>query len=182
MSNPELDTAGVGTSIRSSLLPGRIVDGSLVRRPVLLFNASYGINAFSDASRQEAGYLFLQWTGGARIHSWLASKPGFHDPLHAYSLSDQLVQDAYQPQPTEELARIIPRAAPPITIHGGTLYRDILSEELQNVLTGRQNPEEAAAALERRWNDLTEQLGVDRQAQAIKPFLAAFPTVTDTPA
>jgi multiple sugar transport system substrate-binding protein len=180
--NGEYDTANIGQYIRSEIMPGRVVDGALVRRPVIFYNICYGVNAFADPFHREAAYLFLQWAGGARVHTWLAFNPrGFQDPHHTYSLDDPYVAASYKPQPTAQLKNIIPRTAPPITIKGGSAYSDALSEELAKVLTRQQTPEQGAKALEDRWNTITEEQGAETQAEALKTFVSAFPQVTDSP-
>ncbi len=180
--NPDLDTASVGQYIKSDVTPGREVDGALIRRPVIFYNISYGVNAFADPSHHEAAYLFLQWAGGARVYTWLTFNPGgYQDPHHTYSLDDPYVAQSYKPQPLGQFANIIPRSAPPITIKGGGAYRDSLSEELQKVLTKQQTPEKAAKALEDRWNKITEEQGLETQVGALEGYFAAFPQVTDTP-
>jgi ABC-type glycerol-3-phosphate transport system substrate-binding protein len=180
--NPDYDTANVAQHIRSGIMPGRIVGDALVRRPVIFYNICYGVNAFADPAHREAAYLFLQWAGGARVHTWLAFNPlGQQDPHQAYSLDDPYVAASYKPQPTGQLKNIIPRTAPPVTIRGGAAYSDVLSELIQLVLTRRRSPEEAAKALENQWNAITEELGVTTQVEAIGSLAAAFPQVTDTP-
>ena len=180
--NPDLDTAGVGQFIKSDVTPGREVDGVLIRRPVIFYNISYGVNAFADPARHEAAYLFLQWAGGARVYTWLTFNPGgYQDPHHLYTLSDPYTAQSYKPQPLGQFANIIPRTAPPITLKGGGAYRDSLSEELQKVLTNQQSPEQAAAALQDRWDQITEDQGVDIQIEALATLNASFPTVVDPP-
>jgi ABC-type glycerol-3-phosphate transport system substrate-binding protein len=180
--NPDLDTADVGQYIKSDVTPGRVVDGVLIRRPVIFYNISYSVNAFADPTHHEAAYLFLQWAGGARVYTWLTfNYGGYQDPHHTYSLDDPNVALSYKPQPLGQFANIIPRTAPPITIKGGGAYRDSLSEEIQKVLTKQQTPEQAAKSLETRWNKITDEQGADIQAEALSTFHQAFPTVTDTP-
>ena len=180
--NPAYDTANVGQYIKSDVTPGREVDGALVRRPVIFYNISYGVNAFADPARHEAAYLFLQWAGGARAYTFLTfNLGGYQDPHHIYTMSDPNVAVSYKPQPLGQFANIVPRTAPPVTLKGGGAYRDSLSEELQKVLTGQQSPEQAAAALETRWNQITDEQGVDVQVEALATYNAAFPTVVDTP-
>jgi multiple sugar transport system substrate-binding protein len=180
--NPDLDTAGVGEFIKSDVTPGREVDGVLVRRPVIFYNISYSVNAFADPSHHEAAYLFLQWAGGARVYTWLTFNPGgYQDPHHTYTLSDPYTSQSYKPQPLGQFANIIPRTAPPITLKGGGAYRDSLSEELQKVLTDQQSPEQAATALEKRWNAITEEQGADIQVEALQTLVASFPTTVDPP-
>jgi len=180
--NPDLDTGNVGQFIKSEVTPGRVVDGVLIRRPVIFYNISYSVNAFADPSHHEAAYLFLQWAGGARVYTWLTFNPGgYQDPHHIYTLTDPYTAQSYKPQALGQFANIIPRSAPPITLKGGGAYRDSLSEELQKVLTKQQTPEQAAKALEDRWNKITDEQGIDIQVEALQTLLASFPTVTDTP-
>jgi multiple sugar transport system substrate-binding protein len=180
--NPDLDTGNVGQYIKTDVTPGRVVDGALVRRPVIFYNISYSVNAFADPSHHEAAYLFLQWAGGARVYTWLTFNPGgYQDPHHVYTLTDPYTAQSYKPQPLGQFANIIPRTAPPITLKGGGAYRDGLSEELQKVLTKQQSPEQAAKALEDRWNKITEDVGADIQVEALQTLKASFPTAVDTP-
>ena len=169
-------------------MPGRVVDGVLIRRPVIFYNICYGVNAFADPSHHEAAYLFLQWAGGARVYTFLtANVGGYQDPHHTYSLDDPLVIGGYDPptrykeQPTAMFKEIIPRTAPPITLKGGGAYRDALSEELQKVYTKQQTPDQAAKSLQDRWDKITDDQGVETQVAALETYFKAFPTVTDTP-
>jgi multiple sugar transport system substrate-binding protein len=180
--NPDLDTANVGQYIRTDVMPGRVVDGALIRRPVIFYNICYGVNAFADPSHHEAAYLFLQWAGGARAYTFLTFNPaGYQDPHHLYTLEDPYTAQSYKPQPLGEFANIVPRSAPPINLKGGGAYRDSLSEILQAVYTNQQSPEQAAKSLEDRWNKITEEQGTELQVAALPTLLASFPTVTDTP-
>lgn len=180
--NPDLDTANVGQYIRTDVTPGRIVDGQLIRRPVIFYNICYGVNAFSDPAKHEAAYLFLQWAGGARAYTFLTFNPaGYQDPHHIYTLSDPYTAQSYKPQPLGQFENIIPRTAPPINLKGGGAYRDSCSEILQAVLTKQQTPEQAAKSLEDAWNKITEEQGVDLQVQALPTLTASFPTQVDAP-
>ena len=180
--NPDLDTANVGQYIRTGLMPGRNVGGKLVRRPVIFYNISYGVNSHVSANRQLAAYLFLQWAGGARIYTWLTFNPGgYQDPHHKYSLTDPNVIASYKKTTMDAFKQIIPRTAPPITIRGGSEYRQALSDGIQNVLTKQATPAQAAKTLAGAWDATTARLGVDKQVKAIKSLNAAFPTVVDKP-
>jgi len=176
-------STGCGRHIRSEVSPGRIVDGALIRRPVVTGGTYCGVNAFADRSRQEAAYLFLQWIGGARVHTWLGFSPhGVLDPHHVYALGDPYVAQSYGPQPAEQLIEnIIPRSAPAVSLKGGYAYGDALSEELQKVLRKEQTPEQAAKALQDRWDRITEEQGVETQVEALKTFFEGFPQIRDTP-
>src|SRR6185295_14621729 len=108
--NKDLDTANVGQFIKTNVTPGRVVDGVLIRRPVIFYNICYGVNAFSDPSRHEATYLFLQWAGGARMYTYLCfNVNGYQDPHHTYTLEDPYTAQSYKPQPLGAFQEIVPR-------------------------------------------------------------------------
>ena len=71
--NPAYDTADVGKYIKTGLMPGRNVGGKLVRRPVIFYNITYGVNNHVSSNRQLATYLFLQWAGAAKPYTQLTS-------------------------------------------------------------------------------------------------------------
>ena len=174
--NKTLDK-GFGKYLKTDVQPGRMVNGKLVRRTVIFYNISYGVNAFAPKSHHEAAYLFLQWAGGARMYTYLTANPGgYQDPHHTISFNDPLVIQEYQPQPVRALKEIIPRSAPGITIRGAPQYNQALDQELQKMLTKQQSPEQAMKNTERRWNQITKRLGTERQAKAIRASYAAFPT------
>jgi multiple sugar transport system substrate-binding protein len=173
--NTALDK-GYGKFLRTDVSPGRIVNGKLIRRPVIFYNISYGVNAFAPKSHHEAAYLLLQLLGGARIYSWIAANPGgYQDPHHTYSLHDPLVRQSYGPEPTDALVQIIPRTAPPINIRGAAQYNQALDVELQKALTKQQSPAQAMANVERSWNQITKRLGTENQVKAIKAYFDAWP-------
>jgi multiple sugar transport system substrate-binding protein len=173
--NKQLDK-GYGKYLRTDVSPGRIVNGKLVRRPVIFYNICYGVNAFAPKSHHEAAYLFLQWAGGARMYTYLTANPGgYQDPHHTYSFTDPLVEQSYGKEPMEAFAQIVPRTAPPIVIRGAAQYTQALDEELQKALTKQQSPEKAIKNVEARWNAITHRLGTANQVQAIKANLGAWP-------
>ena len=180
--NPAYDTANVGKYVKTGLMPGRVVGGKLVRRPVIFYNITYGVNNHVSSDRQLATYLFLQWAGAARPYTQLTFNPaGYQDPHHKFSLADPLVVASYKKTTVDAFKEIVPRTAPPITIRGGSEYRQALSDQIQNVLTKQATPEQAAKNLQGAWDATTDRIGVAKQATAMKGLAAAFPKVTHTP-
>ena len=180
--NPDIDTAGVGKDIRTALMPGRVVGGKLIRRPVIFFNISYGVNKHVSPARQLAAYLFLQWAGSSKIYTWLTFNPGgYQDPHHTVSFDDPYVIASYKKTTTDAMKQIVPHTAPPITIRGGSEYRQALSDTMQKVLTKQSTPTQAAKELADAWDATTSRLGQAKQAKALKTLNLSFPTITDTP-
>jgi multiple sugar transport system substrate-binding protein len=173
--NPTYDK-GFGKYLRTDVQPGRMVGGKLIRRVVIFYNISYGVNAFAPKSHHEAAYLFLQWAGGARIFSFLTLNPGgYQDPHHTYSLNDPGVVASYGPEPMRAFKQIMQRQAPPITVRGAPAYNQALDQELQKMLTKQQSPETAMKNVEQRWNAITKRLGTEKQVKAMRATRAAFP-------
>ena len=165
-------------------MPGRVVDGALIRRPVIFYNICYGVNAFADPARHEAAYLFLQWAGGARVYTFLTFNPAATRTRTTSTRSSDpyTCRRATSRSRSAQFANIVPRTAPPITLKGGGAYRDSLSEEIQKVLTGQQSPEQAAAGARGRAGTRSRtSSGVEIQVEALETFNSAFPTVVDTP-
>ena len=173
--DPDLDK-GFGKYLQTDVMPGRIVNGKLIRRTAIHYNISYGVNAFAPKSHHEAAYLFLQWAGGARMYTYLTANPaGFQDPHHIITFDDPLAKESYKPYMMKALKEIIPRSAPPITIRGAGEYNAALDEELQKMLTKQQSPEKAMANVEQRWNKITDRLGKAKQSKVVKASYSQFP-------
>ena len=150
--NKTLDK-GFGKYLRTDVQPGRMVNGKLVRRTVIFYNISYGVNAFAPKSHHEAAYLFLQWAGGARMYTYLTANPGgYQDPHHTISFNDPLVISEYQPQPIRALKEIIPRSAPRDHDPGRAAVqpgaRPGAAEDADEAAVSRAGDEERRAALE----------------------------------
>jgi multiple sugar transport system substrate-binding protein len=168
---------GFGRYIRTSLAPGRMVNGKLVRRSVIYQNNQFVVNAFSDKSLHEVAYLVLQWLSSRHIFDWLTGNPaGYMDPNRVSALDDPLVQSSYKPYACAELKRIIPHTAPPIlAIRGAREYTQALDTNLQKTLTKQIAPEQAMAQTASAWEAITNRIGRDKQIAAIKANRAAWP-------
>ena len=168
---------------RVDVTPGREVDGALVRRPVIFYNISYGVNAFADPARHEAAYLFLQWAGGARAYTFLTfNLGGYQDPHHIYTMTDPNVRRQLQAAAARASSRTSFRArlrrsrsraaAPTATPQRG----DPEGAHGTGSRPSRRPRRSSSAGTRSR----TTQ-GVDIQVAALATYNTAFPTVVDTP-
>jgi multiple sugar transport system substrate-binding protein len=169
---------GFGKYIRTSLAPGRMVNGALVRRSVIYFNSQFGVNAFSDSKLWEASYLVLQWLSSGHIAAWYCGNPaGYFDPHSVSELDDPLVQGSYKPYGCDELKIIIPHTAPPIAaMEGANEYTNTLDVNTQKALAGQISAEEAMAQTASSWDATTSRIGVSKQMKALAAQNAAWPT------
>jgi multiple sugar transport system substrate-binding protein len=169
---------GYGQYLRTALAPGRMVNGKLVRRSVIYFNAQFAVNRFSSSKLYEAAYLVLQWAGSGQIFSWMAGNPaGYFDPHGNSQFTDPLVRASYKPYACEQLKIIVPNTAPPIAgMRGANDYTTSLDNNLQKALTKQVSPAQAMAATASAWEKTTNRYGRAKQAKAIHAGLAAWPT------
>lgn len=131
-----------------------------------------GVRAFAELLRS------LEWHPPKALEqNWFSQ----YQLMGAGSVDDPYVARSYKPQPTGAFKNIIPRTTPPITLKGAQLYRDSLSEELQKMLTKEQTPEQAAKRLQDRWDQITEEQGVETQVEALRTSFAGSPQITDEP-
>ena len=170
---------GYGKFLRTEVAPGRIVGGKLVRRPVIYFNAQFGVNAFSDDKFHEAAYLVLQYISGGRVSSWYTGNPGgYFDPNRGAHLKDPLVRASYKPYAADKLKEIIPLTAPTISgMIGAAEYTQALDTNLQKVLSKQMSPEKAMADTAAAWEKITNRRGRAKQVRALKAQQAAWPKV-----
>lgn len=170
---------GYADRLRTAVAPGRAVDGAVVHRPLLAFNAQYGVNAHAGRTLQEAAYLVLQWASGARVASWMVTSPAaVYDPVHEASLDDPAVRAAYRPEAADVLKQVIPRAAPEIAgIRGASAYLQALDAQLQNALARKVSPETAMRNAARHWEAITNRIGRRRQVEALQAYGPAWPTL-----
>ena len=179
--NPDLDTGDVGQFIKTDVTPGRVVDGALVRRPVIFYNISYGVNAFADPSTAR-GHLPLPAVGRRRAHVHLPdfNPGGYQDPHHTYSFEDPYTAQSYKPQPLGAVRG--DRPAHRSADHASAAAREYRTRHVGSDPGGsdrQETPEQAAEGARRRWNAITERLGAENQVAALQTMNSAFPTVTD---
>jgi multiple sugar transport system substrate-binding protein len=174
----DLDKGTAGT-IRSTIPPGRQLDGTFLQRSVLGdTHVTLGVNAFADEGAREAAYLLLQWAGGSRISTWYASNPaGFDDPHHEAALEDPLVRDTYTAGTMDSLGKTAPLTVPQhgAGMNGGHAYRDALDREIQNALSGQKSEAQAMQDAANAWERITDRLGRETQAAAVKENREAWP-------
>jgi len=166
--------------IRSTVPPGREIDGTLIQRSVLgETHVTRGVNRFIDKNAQEAAYLLLQWAGGSHVYTWYTSNTGgFDDPHHTYSVDDPLVRKTYDPTTMDTLKEVAPVTVPQAGagLNGGHSYQDALDRELQQALTGQKSEAQAMQDAAAAWEKITDRLGRDKQAEAICANREAWPS------
>jgi multiple sugar transport system substrate-binding protein len=181
---PPFPPGEVGKFLKEAVSPGRVVDNALIRRTTLFAHTSYGVNGFADPATQEAAYLILQWLGSAKMYTWTVGNPaGYFDPNRQFTLDDPGVRASYQPFPGQNTAEVLPdiakHAITDVSLAGANEYITALDINLSKAFTGQSNPEKAMKDTSDAWDKITERIGTDKQAAAIKAEIAAWPTLKD---
>jgi multiple sugar transport system substrate-binding protein len=123
------------------------------------------VNAYSD--QPELAYLFIQWLTSPSIGNRAIAHPkGFWDPFRTQNLGVKGIQDKFS---DEFLVKTTENAAfttSLLYIEGHYEYMKILDNNLANVMGGNITAEEAAARVEKAWNAVTEDVGLENQIEA----------------
>ena len=166
--------------LRSGVSPGRVIDGTLVRRTVWWPSIGHGVAA--NGKYTEAAYLFCQWISSGKVSTWLTANPaGYYDPWKIPHFKDPFVIGSYKDWHINTYVESIKRSAPPLIIPGVIEYRTALDTALQQALAGQKSAKQAMKDCAEDWNRITDKRGRDKQAEAIRATRAAWPTVVDKP-
>lgn len=166
----------------SFIMPGRVINGKLVRRPIIWPNAMHGVASGSRAP--EAAYLVLQWAGGGRLHPWIAANPaGVYDLFQVPDYEAPISARVFKEWHVWPYWDSVARAVPPITLPGFAEYMEggALDANLEAALLGRKTPEQAMLDCAAEWEQITERLGRDKQIAALAPAMRYWPTIVDPP-
>jgi multiple sugar transport system substrate-binding protein len=181
LDNPgNADSTAIHGKLRSGLAPGRIHNGTLVRRTVWWPNIGHGVSG--STKYPEACYLLLQWASSGKVSTWLTANPaGYYDPWKIPHFKDPIVRGAYHDYHIPVYVDSIKHSAPPIIIPGIIEYRTALDVALQQALSGQKTAEQAMADCAKEWDKITEAKGRDKQIQAIRATRAAWPSAVSKP-
>jgi multiple sugar transport system substrate-binding protein len=180
-----LDNAGNKDSkivgkLRTALTPGRIVDGKLIRRSVWWPNITLGVS--TQSKYPDASYLFLQWANSPQMFSFMVGNPaGYYDPFQATDFKDPVVVGSYHDYHVPTMISTIEHSIPPLNINGASEYETALDNNLQAVIAGKKNAEQAMKDAAAEWNKITDRLGREKQVAVIARQTQAFSTIVDEP-
>jgi multiple sugar transport system substrate-binding protein len=161
----------------SAVIPGREVDGRIVRRSVLNYNVSQGVSA--QSRYPEAAWCFLQWLGSSRTFTWVCGNPsGYMDPLMHAQFEDPLVAQTYRQYNLDTASKNIERAIPSINFEGELILHSELDRNLMAVITGAMSPEEAMSKTATVWRGYIASKPAD-YIDRINDYQKLWPTLTD---
>lgn len=174
LDDPNNKDSKIVGKLRSSISPGRMTNGKLIRRSTWWPNVAHAVP--SKGKYAEAAYLLLQWCSSAKVSTWLVANPGgYYDPWRKIHFQDPILSKSYHEWHVPVMVGTLQRACPPIMIPGVLEYETVLDTNLQEALTNQKSPEQAMADTEKGWEKITKRNGRDSAVRAIKAMRPAWP-------
>jgi multiple sugar transport system substrate-binding protein len=158
-SNP--DSVIKGKQI-ACLIPGNMVNGTLVRRSPQAAGTGYMVSAY--AKNPELAYLFIQWFTSPSVSDEAVAHPkGFWDPFRDDQINNPAIVARFGEQMVRTTLENSKYAASLLLIEGNYEYFKILDVNLADVMNKNITAEEAAKRIEAGWNKVTSDVGRDNQ-------------------
>lgn len=163
-----------GSAVRGKFLvvplPGKRIAGKLLRRNMPI----YGNNlVVAESSPNKAlAFLFAMWlTDPDNSLRTVGVRGGHTDPYRWHHLQDQRIDALYTGDALRTFAAEWAVAVPSGTgLIEESAYLAILDDRLWQAAKGELSPAEAMRQVAAGWEALTERVGRDRQAMALKAF------------
>ena len=170
--DPATETKIAGNA-GGGLIPGSMVNGRLVHATPHVVGWVFGVSRHGD--NPLAMYLLAQWLSGPQKGNEMALRTGILDPwrINGYNMPE--MREAYGEELIEALLANTRVAFPDIGLKGAAEYMDVLNEQLQEAMAGRQDAETALENVENAWTETTDRLGRDEQTAAWRAELANYP-------
>ena len=139
--------------------------GKMVRRAPQAAGTGYMVNRYSG--HPELAYYFIQWFTSESVGDRAIAHPkGFWDPFRASNLTHEGVIGKFGRQFIDTTMENSKSAISLLLIEGNYEYFNILDKYLADVMNDNRTAEEAAALIEKGWNEVTEDIGRDVQIAA----------------
>ena len=139
--------------------------GKMVRRAPQAAGTGYMVNRYSE--HPELAYYFIQWFTSESVGDRAIAHPkGFWDPFRASNLTHEGVIGKFGRQFIDTTMENSKSAISLLLIEGNYEYFNILDKYLADVMNDNRTAEEAAALIEKGWNEVTEDIGRDVQIAA----------------
>lgn len=179
LDNPDNKDSKVVGKMKTGLVPGKMVNGKLIRRGTWWPSIAHAVS--SQSKYPEAAYLLLQWASSAHIEPWMVGNPaGYYDPYMASDWTDPIVTGSYKKYGMDNLKATVERSVPCINMAGNNDYIQSWDNHFQAVVTGKETAAQAVKATGAEWEKITDRIGRDKQIAALQGQLPTWPTITDT--
>ena len=139
--------------------------GRMVSRAPQAAGTGYMVSRYGK--HPELAYYFIQWFTSESVGDRAIAHPkGFWDPFRTSNLTNEAVIGKFGRQFIDTTMENSKNAISLLLLEGNYEYFNILDKHLASVMNGNVTAEEAAALIEKGWNDVTEDIGRDYQIAA----------------
>jgi multiple sugar transport system substrate-binding protein len=144
------------------LIPGKMINGALVRRSPQAAGTGYVVSAYSK--NPELAYLFIQWFTSPSVSDEAVAHPkGFWDPFRDDQVNNPAIIGRFGEQIVRTTLENSKYAASLLLIEGNYEYFKILDVNLADVMNKNITADEAAKRIEAGWNKVTSDVGRPNQ-------------------
>ena len=134
----------------------------------------FALAVSSGSKNKEAAYLFIQWANSADVSVTRSELPySIRDPFRLSHYASPLLRNQWPNAAAfqDTLRDGGEQGILELTLRNTAAYQDAMSTAIQAAIGG-QDPQEALDQMAKDWDELTEQVGVDKQRDAYKAFVA----------
>jgi multiple sugar transport system substrate-binding protein len=166
--NPDNSKIADSSEWQLAKVPGREVDGTMIRPCSFTFSWSFVVNSYSKIP--ELAYLYSQWMYSPEVsEAAIPAQGGYFDPYRKNHLESETIGKIFAgdnfDQYLEDHAFNTRHTFPDITMRGGSEYLEALDTAVTSVLNDDRDPETQLANVESTWADVTEKYGRDSQLE-----------------
>lgn len=170
-----LESSPIRGKFMCALMPGTVVGDKLVRRTSFIYGNNIVIS--SSSKQKELGLLFAMWISDPDISTRsITVTTGIADPYRFNHLKDPQVQLIYTQQALESLGQHAKIAVPAGTgLPGDSEYITTLNKYLWAAAKGELTAQEAMDNTAKKWEQITDKYGRDKQIRYWRSFRKKFP-------
>lgn len=149
-------------------VPGREVNGSMIRPCSFTFSWSYIVNNYSKVP--ELAYLFSQWMYSPSVsEESIPAEGGYFDPFRKNHFESDKIGEIFAGDDFDQWLEAhefnVKHSFPELELKGGSEYLNALDSAVTSVLNNDKDPESELSNVESQWADITEQYGRDSQVE-----------------
>lgn len=133
----------------------------------------YVVSEFS--SHKELAYLFCLLASLPEISTLAVRENGFFDPFRTEHYDDAEIQKVYSHEFLKAHKEGMTNAIPDFYVEGQGRYLNALRDNISSALEGIISPETALKFTEFQWNNITEEIGYERQVDQWKRLKSSYP-------
>ena len=169
---------GPDSKVRGALLhtcpPGGLVEGRLARASY--FNWGWNWTVAGGANDPELSYLLALFATSTSASTLaVRATEGFFDPFRESHYEDPEVVAAYSPDFLEVHAECMRNCIPDFYLRGQSEYFGVLHTYLGRCESGAITPRRALEVVARAWEQTTDRIGRERQAEDWRRLKALYP-------